>query len=89
MVIATFEINDDGDLCGLYTDDVNLYEVGRLSEVRDASNVEFNHDKQVWEVVLPSGKVVHENKNRTLAIEWEKAHLAPGGDLWPLTLNAA
>ena len=37
-----------------------------------ASFVEFDNDRQVWTVTLPSGEEVHTDTSRAKALEWEK-----------------
>lgn len=76
---VVFEITTDGDLLGLYTDKINLFEIGRLKNIKKASDVEFNEQKQKWEVLSHDGKVVHENKNRESAIDWEIKNFNPTG----------
>jgi len=74
-----FEITEEGDLNGLYTDEIDLFAVGRLTNVRKASNVEFNEEKQVWEVLSLEGEVLYTNTNREAAIEWEIEAFSLGG----------
>ncbi|UCG02571.1 MAG: hypothetical protein JSW11_00980 [Candidatus Heimdallarchaeota archaeon] len=73
-----FEIDEDGNLNGLYTDEVDLFSIGRVTNIRRASNVEFNETDQLWEVISLDGKVLHQNKNREKAIEWEIEYFSPG-----------
>ena len=77
---TTFEITPDGNLQGLYTDHVDLFNIGKVTKVRKASNVEFNESKQTWEVSAIDGTVIHENKNREAAIEFEIEAFSPGGE---------
>jgi len=74
-----FEIDESGNMHGLYTDEINLFSLGKVTGVRKASNVEFCEDRQVWQVTTLDGQVVHECKNREDAIEWEIAEFSPGG----------
>jgi len=73
------EIDECGDVHGLYTDDINLFAIGKITNVRKASNVEFNVETQKWEVTSLNGKVLHENTNREKAIGWEIMAFSPGG----------
>ena len=74
-----FEIDAEGDMHGLYTDDIDLFAIGRVTQVRKASNVEFNEAEQVWEVLSLDGKVLYKNTNRQAAIDWEIVAFSPGG----------
>lgn len=79
MHTVTFEVNEDGDLEGLYTDDIDLFSIGRVIDVKKASNVEFNESRQVWQVFSMSGRILYENRSRDVAIEWEIKTFSPGG----------
>lgn len=79
---VVLEIDEVGDIHGLYTDKVDLFSIGRIENVRKASNVEFNESKQMWEVLSLSGKVLHENTSREKAIEWEIEAMSPGGQYY-------
>jgi len=82
-MIPTIEIDENGNVRTLYTDEVDLYEIGHVADVRRASNVEFSEARQEWEVIdAITGKIVHTNKSRTDAIEWEIANFSPGGSLY-------
>lgn len=76
---VVLEINREGDVYGLYTDKINLFSLGRVENVRKASNVEFDQNEQVWKVLSLGGKVLHTNKNREEAIEWEIEAFSLGG----------
>jgi len=75
----TLEIDNDGNVHGLYTDAINLFSLGQVTNVRKASNVEFNEKKQMWEVTSLSGVVLFSHKNREYAINWEIDNFSPGG----------
>lgn len=76
---AILEINNDGNVHCLYTDEVNLFSIGRVTNVRKASNVEFNEVDQLWEVLSLEGEVLHTNTSRDKAIEWEIVQFSSGG----------
>jgi len=79
-MIPVIEINSQGDIETLYTDEVDLYELGLVHNVRRASNVEFNQTEQVWEVIsVSSNEIVYRHKNREQAIEWEIQNFGVGG----------
>ncbi|KKN91236.1 hypothetical protein LCGC14_0221040 [marine sediment metagenome] len=73
------DIDPAGDVHCLYTDEIDLFAIGRVVGVRKASNVEFNEKKQVWEVLSLEGKVLHESCSRVAAIDWEIKAFSPGG----------
>lgn len=73
------DIDQTGDVHCLWTDDINLFDIGRVTNIRKASNVEFNESEQTWEVLSLKGDVLHQNKNREAAIEWEIENFSVGG----------
>jgi hypothetical protein len=67
----------------LYSDELELFGIGRVCDVRDASRIEFNELLQRWEVIdVSTNQVVHLDTNRERAIDWEIAHFAPGGEYY-------
>ena len=76
------EIDTQGNVHGLYTDEIDLFSVGRITNVRKASNVEFNEKTQMWEVTSIDGKILHTNQNREKAIEWEIENFSPNGQYY-------
>lgn len=76
---VVFDIDEAGNLHGLYTDFVDLFSVGRVINVHKASSVEFNESKQCWQVISLDGEILHENPNRESAIEWEIEAMSPEG----------
>ena len=71
------EIDDNGDISCLWTDEVNLFSIGRVTNVRKVSNIEFNENIQQWEVADLNGKILHTNPSREVAIEWEIVNFSP------------
>lgn len=80
MVKIVLDITEEGDIEGLYTEELDLFAIGRVTNIRKASNVEFNEQSQKWEVSAPNGKILHTNRNRDEAIKWEIRALSPGGE---------
>lgn len=76
---VVLEITPEGDLHGLYSDQVDLFAVGKITDVRKASNVEFSEERQMWQVLSLDGEVLHTNPNREAAIEFEIEEFSPGG----------
>jgi len=76
------EIDKSGDIHSLYSDDLLLQEIGNIHNMRRASNIDFDETTQMFQVIdANTGQIVHTNKNRDKAIEWEIEHFQPGGDL--------
>jgi hypothetical protein len=78
-MIPVVEIDEHGNIETLYTDEVDLYELGLVHSVKRASNVEFCEADQMWEVKLLDGTVIHRSKSREAAIEEEIKLMSPGG----------
>jgi hypothetical protein len=76
------EIDEVGDVHGLYTDKVNLFSIGRIENVKKASNVEFNEQSQTWMVLSLDSKVLYQNQNREVAIQKEIELFSPGGKFY-------
>lgn len=76
---VVLEIDDFGNLYGLYTDNIDLFSIGLVKNVNIASRIEFNEEIQSWEVKSLNGEVLHKNKNRDNAIQWEIIEFSLGG----------
>jgi len=57
----------------LYTEIIDLSSIGSL-EVHRASTIEFNQDKQEWEVRDRKGALLFSNKSRAVCLAWEQQH---------------
>ena len=94
----TLRITPDGRICGLWTDEISLCELGPVS-VRRASHVEFDDRRQCWFVreaepesairrwlqrllAKPMGHVLHRAATRHAALEWEHEYFQPGAPGW-------
>ena len=80
MQDVVLEIDNNGDIHCLYTDEVDLFALGLVTDIHKASNVEFNEAEQTWEVLSLDGEVLHMNPNREKAIEWEIEMFSTGGE---------
>ena len=65
--------NPDGTGAGLYTELIDLREIGSLEIVR-ASEIEFNETTQQWEVFDFTGSRVHSDPSREACLRWERQH---------------
>jgi hypothetical protein len=71
--MAKLFFRPDGIIEGLYTDTVNLQQLGKLHVTR-ATHVEFNETMQKWVVSLPDGEEVFMHTSREVALQWEKKY---------------
>ena len=69
--VLTFESNGTGHC--LYTEMIDLSELGVL-EISRASSIDFNNEKQQWEVKNLKGKVLFFSRFRADCLEWELGH---------------
>jgi hypothetical protein len=78
--IPAFEIDEAGNLHTLYTEELNLQEIGPLYNVRRASWIIFNPAAQKWAVRdATTNQIVYTHPSRNACIAWEIENFSPGG----------
>jgi hypothetical protein len=70
---ASLTFDPQGTITGLYTELIELNQLGRL-EITRASTIEFNASSQQWEVKDAEGVILHSNPSRSRCVEWELEH---------------
>ena len=66
-----------GSVHGLYTEAIDLRSLGSLA-IRRATNIEFNHDTQQWEVrALRDNRLLFTDASREACLGWEQQNLNP------------
>jgi hypothetical protein len=63
----------DGTGAGLYTEAIDLQQIGRLDMSR-ASHIEFNAESQQWEVHDFTGRWLFADPSREACLHWEHQH---------------
>ena len=72
MNTLVLTVQNNGEAGCLYSELIDLSSIGKL-EVSRASNIEFNHVEQKWEVQV-DGKVLFANTSRAVCHAWEVQH---------------
>ena len=67
--VVTFAPSGEGSC--FYTELIDLHSIGSLY-VRRASFIEFNNERQVWEVKNELGQILFFSKHREACIAWEQ-----------------
>ena len=73
MITSVISFDGAGEGHCLYTEAVDLSSIGVLQVTR-ASNIEFNQEKQQWEVRSPEGQLLFHNRSRSICLAWEQQH---------------
>ena len=92
MNIIKLRITPDGNVTGLWDDEINWRSLGNLT-VQRASHVEFSYRRQMWFVQRarpsrllrrllqnllrrPFGEILHWSTTRKQALAWERDHFS-------------
>ena len=67
---ATLTIDHQGTITGIYTELIDLSQLGHL-EITRATNIEFNPATQAWEVTDAGGAILHSDASRSRCLAWE------------------
>ena len=73
MNTLVLTVQTNGEAGCLYSELIDLSSIGSL-EVSRASNIEFNHQKQKWEVQANNAKVLFSHSSRAVCLAWEIQH---------------
>jgi hypothetical protein len=74
---STFRFTPDGLIGCLYTEAIDLQQLGRLHVVR-ATDIRFNDGTQQWNVHdAATGEVLVSNSSRAECLRWEQENLQP------------
>ena len=73
MNTLVLTVHNTGEAGCLYSELIDLSSIGPL-EVSRASVIEFNHQKQKWEVRAVDGRVLFSHSSRALCLAWEVQH---------------
>jgi hypothetical protein len=68
---ALISFDSSGEVSCLYTELIDLHALGALY-VRRASFIEFNNERQLWEVKNELGRVLFFSKTRAACLAWEQ-----------------
>jgi hypothetical protein len=74
MKTTVITFNETGAGTCLYTELIDLNQIGRL-EVTRATSIEFNNKSQFWEVKNRKGTVLYFSRSRTACLAWENEEL--------------
>ena len=71
MTSTALFVLEDGTVVGLYTEAIDLTELGRL-QVERASTIEFDNTAQHWRVVDQHGHCRFTDPSRLRCLRWEQ-----------------
>ena len=72
--LAWLEFVPDGTARGLYTEVIDLAEIGHLT-VQRHTIIEYDNPAQLWRVFDLQGRCVHSSPSRGDCLQWERDNL--------------
>ena len=70
---AVLTIDHQGTVTGLYTELIELSQLGHL-EITRATSIEFNPATQAWDVTDANGAILFSDASRARCLAWEHQH---------------
>ena len=67
---TTLTIDPQGTITGLYTELIDLSQLGHL-EITRATSIEFNPATQAWDVTDAGGAILFSDASRSRCLAWE------------------
>ena len=80
MTEITITFTPDGTGRALYTEDIDLGRIGRLS-VKRATTIEFHNETQYWRVKDRTGFAMFRSLSRQECLDWERKYLNSQEDM--------
>lgn len=68
-------VHTDGTVVGLYDETIDLAKIGDL-HVERLTTIEFNNDRELWEVKNRKDEVVYCHASRKACLTWEQDEFA-------------
>lgn len=73
MDSLVLDFNNDGTVTGLWSDAIDFRELGRVVRVERVSSIEYNPERDEWEVRWTGrADVAFAHKSREECVEWER-----------------
>jgi hypothetical protein len=70
MIASVIRFDLQGEGHCLYTESLDLTTIGNL-QIKRASSIEFNNERQYWEVRSPTGEILFTSASRSVCVAWE------------------
>jgi hypothetical protein len=72
-VNATLTVHPDGRVTGLYTEAIDLHQLGRL-HIERFTTIEFSDEHQQWCVNDKQGRTLYSHPSRQHCLSWEHGY---------------
>ena len=80
MSTVSLTFTSDGTGHGLYTEAIDLGQLGALS-IKRATTIEYDNDAQYWRVRDLDGFAMFNSPSRQECLDWERRHLESQEDM--------